>query len=72
MAWDLSNLAQLDDVNALAARMEAETRAEMRAEGFLDADIEVQRSADCRFVGQSYELNLPLPARPLTAASGLK
>ncbi|MGE0861102.1 MAG: hydantoinase/oxoprolinase family protein [Gammaproteobacteria bacterium] len=66
VAWDLSNLAQLDDVNALAAQMEAETRAEMRGEGFTDADIEVQRSADCRFLGQSYELNLPLPSRPLT------
>lgn len=67
VAWDLSNLAQLDEVNALAAQMEAETRSEMRAEGFTDADIEVQRSADCRFLGQSYELNLPLPPRPLTA-----
>ena len=57
---------ETDDVNGLAAQMEAETRAEMRAEGFTDADIEVQRSADCRFLGQSYELNLPLPSRPLT------
>ena len=39
----------------------------MRAEGFADGDIDLRRSADFRFLGQSYELTLPLSDAPLRA-----
>ena len=68
VAWDLGDGAQLDDVNALVAQMVAHGHDAMRAEGFGDADIRIVRSADFRFLGQSYELTLTLPDRALTPA----
>ena len=67
VAWDLSRMEQLEQVNAVATEMVVQGRAEMRAEGFSDTDIVVVRSADFRFLGQSFDLTLPLPDRTLTA-----
>ena len=66
VAWDLGNAAQLDEINALAAQMVVQGREAMRAEGFIEADIGIARSADFRFLGQSYEWTLALPDRALT------
>lgn len=66
VAWDLAHGAQLDEVNGLGAQMVAQGRDAMRAEGFDEADIRIVRSADFRFLGQSYELTLPLPDRALS------
>lgn len=66
VGWDLSRVDEVDQVNELADRLIEKGRADMRNEGFSDDDIEIVRSADFRFLGQSYELTLPLPDRPLT------
>lgn len=66
VGWDLSRGDEVDQVNELADRLIETGQAEMRSEGFSDEDIEVVRSADFRFLGQSYELTMPLPDRPLT------
>src|SRR5262249_18566689 len=40
------------------ARMEAEARAQLAAEGFTGAAVRIRRSADCRYEGQSFELTV--------------
>src|SRR4051794_4263006 len=67
VGWDLSNPDGVARVNDIAEEMVASARSEMSGEGFADADIEIQRSADFRFQGQEYELAIPMPDRPLTA-----
>jgi N-methylhydantoinase A len=67
VGWDLSKPDGADRVNEIATRMVADAQQAMREEGFADAEISVQRSADLRFQGQEYELTLALPDRPLTA-----
>jgi N-methylhydantoinase A len=39
----------------------------LRADGVPQADCELQRSVDLRYVGQSYELNVPIVDQPVTA-----
>lgn len=67
VGWDLSDPSGIERVNEIAARMTAAARADLEGEGFSPEDIELRRSADFRFNGQTYELSLPLPARKLTA-----
>src|SRR5947209_2033661 len=53
------------------ARMEAEARAQLAAEGFTGAAVRIRRSADCRYEGQSFELTVPVaggPVEPSTLA----
>jgi N-methylhydantoinase A len=70
-------LARLDGLDADAAErvlaeLEAEGRAELAAEGTPAADMRFRRQADVRYVGQSFELTVPLPADPLDAAAVLE
>jgi N-methylhydantoinase A len=41
------------------AALEQEGRRQMRAEGFSDHSVQIHRSLDTRYSGQSYELNVP-------------
>jgi len=41
-------------------RLEAEARAQLAAEGFSGAAVSIERSADCRYQGQSFELTVPV------------
>ncbi len=50
----------LEQLNATLTRLEEETRGLLSAEGFSDEEIEIQRSADMRYAGQSYELTIPV------------
>jgi N-methylhydantoinase A len=47
------------------ARLEDEARAQLAAEGFTGAAVLIERSADCRYQGQSFELTVPVPDRTL-------
>ncbi len=49
-----------DRVNRELDELEATLRGWLHADGVADADIEVQRALDCRYVGQGYELRVPL------------
>ena len=42
------------------ARLESEARAQLAAEGFAGAAVRIERSADCRYQGQSFELTVPV------------
>src|SRR5207302_7076591 len=44
------------------ARLEDEARGQLAAEGFTGAAIRIERSADCRYQGQSFELTVPVMA----------
>jgi N-methylhydantoinase A len=67
VAWDLSRTEEVDGVNAMADELIEQARTEMRSEGFKDEDMEIARSADFRFLGQAFDLTMPLPDRPLSA-----
>ena len=67
VGWDLSRGEEVGRVNEIGERLVATALADMRAEGFDDDGTTVQRSADFRYLGQSYELTMALPERPLTA-----
>ena len=60
----LGGIAAADaDLPALEARyrhMEAEAHAELAGQGFADAQIRLDRIADLKVAGQTYELSLPL------------
>lgn len=52
----------LPKLNSDLAAMEASVRERLRADGIAEVDISVERSANCRYVGQGYELKVPFPA----------
>ena len=51
----------LDKLNRDYADLEHEVREQLRADGIDDASITVVRGADCRYIGQGYELRVPVP-----------
>jgi N-methylhydantoinase A len=63
-----TDAADLDAVNRLLAELDAAGRARMREEGVPDAEVRVAYAADMRYVGQAYELEVPVGA-PLTRAA---
>jgi N-methylhydantoinase A len=52
----------LDAVNAVLAELDGTGRARMREEGAPAAEVRVAYAADLRYVGQAYELEVPLRA----------
>src|SRR5204863_2971957 len=56
-------------LNRELEQLEADLRSRLRADGVPDAEIEVLRGLDCRYVGQGYELRVPLPAAGFTPAA---
>jgi N-methylhydantoinase A len=53
----------LDAVNRCLAELDAMGRARMREEGVPDPAVQVTYSADMRYVGQAYELDVPITGR---------
>ena len=56
-------------VEADFAALEAEIAGQLRADRFEDAEIELTRQADCRYVGQGYELRSDAPPGPMNKDS---
>ncbi len=50
----------VDRLNRELAELEAELRTQLLEDGIPDEEIVVDRSLDCRYVGQGYELRVPL------------
>src|SRR5262249_57186541 len=61
-----TDAADLRDVNDCLADLDAAGRARMRDEGAPAHEVRVAYAADMRYVGQAYELEVPIDA-PLTA-----
>jgi N-methylhydantoinase A len=64
--WALTDVARLDEINSVTAAMVQTAIADAEQESIPAADLEVSRSGDFRFLGQVYEVNVPLPDRDLT------
>ena len=60
--------ADLATVNGLFERLEAEAIRLLEADGVRRDRIELQRTAQMRYVGQTYEVETPFPSHPLTRA----
>jgi N-methylhydantoinase A len=64
----LQGEVDLDALGGDLDRLEREIRDQLDRDGVRRADVRVERSLDCRYIGQGYELNLPLPPGPLGPA----
>lgn len=53
---------QIDEprIDRELAELETELRGRLEADGVLDEDVDVRAGIDCRYVGQGYELHVPL------------
>jgi N-methylhydantoinase A len=76
LAFDFvrTSYGQLDEldwasVNTIFAEMEANGRDILLGSGVAEADISFERSADVRYVGQGYEVRVPLPAGAMDEGS---
>ena len=59
--FSLSTAPDLKRLNEDLNRLEGEMYDQLRADGLDEQDITLERSADCRYVGQGYELRVTLP-----------
>jgi N-methylhydantoinase A len=61
----MTKVASVDEafVDAQFADLVAHARDELKAEGFAESAIEIERSLDMRYAGQGYEISVPLPEK---------
>lgn len=57
----LSGSPDITRLNSDLKRLENDVHEQLRADGLEDSEIKVERGADCRYVGQGYELRVNLP-----------
>ena len=65
----LDGEADLDRLNQDFTRLDAEARAQLRRDSVPEESVQIRHEADCRYVGQGYELRVPMPAEWLTTDS---
>jgi N-methylhydantoinase A len=65
VGWMLSDGSHASEVNRVATEMIARAVADAAREGIAQDELEIHRSGDFRFLGQTYEVNVPLPDRDL-------
>jgi N-methylhydantoinase A len=63
--FTLSTDPHLDKLNADLQALEDQVKAQLRADGFSEDQMTLQRFADCRYVGQGYELRAMVPGGEL-------
>ena len=71
--WSHTFYARIDEVdldalNRRLAELEAAARTMLENAGLPEADRSIERSADCRYTRQAYELTVPLGEGPVTRA----
>jgi N-methylhydantoinase A len=64
---EVTDQLNLEELNTLYREMEAHAVRQLAVEGFHGSKVELLRRVDMRYVGQSYELSIPVPAGPITA-----
>jgi N-methylhydantoinase A len=67
----LDSDADLDRLNRDFKRLDAEARAQLQRDSVPEAGVQILHAADCRYVGQGYELRVPMPTTELSA-DGIK
>lgn len=66
--FQLQGSVEAERLDAELDELEAELRGWLRRDGVAEEDIHVLRALDCRYVGQGYELRVPLSGRFSEAA----
>lgn len=61
--------ADFATVNAVFDRLQAEAAAQLAADGIAPEGQRFERVAECRYVGQGFELRVAVPEGPFTAAT---
>jgi N-methylhydantoinase A/oxoprolinase/acetone carboxylase beta subunit len=61
--------ADLDRLNRDFKRLDAEARTQLERDGVAEGGVQIVHAADCRYVGQGYELRVPMPLDELTTDS---
>ena len=64
--WTSSEDPHLALLQSEIDRLADEASAQLRADGIAAEDMTLERSVDCRYVGQGYELRVPAPDGPVT------
>ena len=59
----------IEDLTSVYTDLESEGRATIAREGIAENNISFQRSADMRYMGQEYTINVPIPAATDIAAT---
>jgi N-methylhydantoinase A/oxoprolinase/acetone carboxylase beta subunit len=67
----LDSDADLERLNRDFKRLDAEARAQLQRDAVPESSVHIVHAADCRYVGQGYELRVPMPTQQLTA-DGIK
>lgn len=67
VAWDPAG-GSLEEVNDAYGTLAEHARTNMLSRGFAAEDISVEYLADMRYSGQSFDVQVPLPAWPMTEA----
>ncbi|MBD3886521.1 hydantoinase/oxoprolinase family protein [Phormidium tenue FACHB-886] len=57
----LSTQPDLTKLNHDLRSLESQVRAQLTADGFSDSQVSLERWADCRYLGQGYELRVQIP-----------
>jgi N-methylhydantoinase A len=66
--WTSSDEPDLELIRTQMDRLAADAVAQLKADGISDDDISLERSVDCRYVGQGYELRVIAPDGDIDAA----
>jgi N-methylhydantoinase A len=64
-----NDLLDLDRVNAIYARLEAQARQALASEGFHRTEMHILRAADLRYFGQAWEVRVDVPTGALDRAA---
>jgi N-methylhydantoinase A len=67
--YDRTREADLDKLNQLLREMEDHAAELLAKQGFERSQVQMERSSDIRYAGQSYELTIPVPSGVLTLDS---
>lgn len=71
VSWDLSDASQVKRVNNALTEMRAQAKADAAEEGISEDQLDIEAGGDFRFLGQTYEVPVPLPDRMLTAQDAI-
>ena len=63
--WDVDDAGRVGEINAAMDKLAQVAISDAQEEGRRASDVVLTRTASFRFLGQSWELDIPLPERPL-------
>jgi 5-oxoprolinase (ATP-hydrolysing)/N-methylhydantoinase A len=65
--WEFASTLDRERLTATFERLTGTVIEQLRADGIPADSVRIERTADCRYVGQGYELRVALPEGPVTA-----